>query len=79
MDRKTVRTLKEAFYKWLFAILAFASLAFLIGIIITLLSESLPVFAKIRLTSFLFGEGAGIPPLILRKWAYGPSSRHHLP
>ena len=56
MDRKTVRTLKEAFYKWLFAILAFASLAFLIGIIITLLSESLPVFAKIRLTSFLFGQ-----------------------
>ena len=74
MDRKTLRTLKEAFYKWLFAILAFASLVFLIGIIITLLSESLPVFAKVRLTSFLFGQSwyptatppeFGIWPLII--------------
>ncbi|MGO9146955.1 MAG: phosphate ABC transporter permease subunit PstC [Desulfomonilia bacterium] len=74
MDRKTLRILKEASYKWLFAILAFASLVFLIGIIITLLKESLPVFAKVRLTSFLFGQSwyptatppeFGIWPLII--------------
>jgi phosphate transport system permease protein len=74
VDRKTLRILKEAFYKWLFAILAFASLVFLIGIIITLLKESLPVFAKVRLTSFLFGQSwyptatppeFGIWPLII--------------
>ncbi|MGD0209888.1 MAG: phosphate ABC transporter permease subunit PstC [Desulfomonilia bacterium] len=74
MDRKTLRTLKEAFYKWLFAILAFASLVFLTGIIITLLKEALPVFTKVRLTSFLFGQSwyptatppeFGIWPLII--------------
>src|SRR5208283_661023 len=56
VDRKSFLRLKENTYKWIFAILAFASLIFLVGIIITLLKESLPVFAKIRLTSFLFGQ-----------------------
>ena len=67
MNRKTLRTLKEDFYKWLFAILAFASLVFLMGIIITLLRESLPVFARIKLSAFLFGQSwypTADPPLM---------------
>ena len=51
-----MRTIREGIYKWLFAILAFTSLVFLVGIIITLLKESLPVFAKVKLSSFLFGQ-----------------------
>jgi len=67
VNRKTLRTLKEDFYKWLFAILAFASLVFLMGIIITLLRESLPVFARIKLSAFLFGQSwypTADPPLM---------------
>jgi len=67
MDRKSLRRLKEGIYKWIFAILAFASLVFLVGIIITLLRESLPVFARITLISFLFGQSwypTADPPLM---------------
>ena len=56
VDRKSFLRLKENTYKWIFAILAFTSIVFLTGIIITLLKESLPVFAKVRLTAFLFGQ-----------------------
>ena len=67
MDRKSLRRLKEGIYKWIFAILAFASLVFLMGIIITLLRESLPVFARIKLSAFLFGQSwypTADPPLM---------------
>jgi len=47
---------REALYKWLFAALAFASILFLVGIILTLLKESLPLFSSVRPVSFLFGQ-----------------------
>jgi phosphate transport system permease protein len=56
MDRKSLRRAREGVYEWIFATLAFASLVFLVGIIITLLREALPVFARIPLSSFLFGQ-----------------------
>ena len=56
VDTKSLRTLKEGIYKWGFAILASASIVFLVGIIITLLKESLPVFTQVKLSSFLFGQ-----------------------
>lgn len=65
MDRKTLRRLKEGFYKWIFATLAFASLVFLVGIIITLLKEAMPVFATVKPGSFLFGQSwypTSVPP-----------------
>ncbi len=66
--------LKEKIYKWIFAVLAFASLAFLIGIIIVLFKEGLPIFKKVSVFNFLFGTKwyptytpaeFGILPLIL--------------
>lgn len=48
--------IKEKLYHWLFAILAFASLIFLIGIIIILFKESLPIFKKLSLIDFIFGK-----------------------
>jgi phosphate transport system permease protein len=78
VQRKALVTLKEGAYKWLFATLAFASLVFLVGIVVTLLTESLPVFSKIRPTSFLFGQfwyptadppELGIWPLITASFA----------
>ena len=74
MDKNSFRRLREGIYKWIFATLAFASLVFLVGIIITLLKESLPVFTRIKLSSFLFGQSwyptadppvMGIWPLIV--------------
>jgi len=68
------RKFKEKFYKSIFAILAFASLAFLIGIVIVLFKEALPTFAKVRISQFIFGKywyptyeppEFGILPLIL--------------
>jgi len=56
VDRKSLRALKEELYKWIFAILSFASLVFLVGIIITLFKESLPVFLKVKPAAFLFGQ-----------------------
>lgn len=65
---------KERLYKWLFAILAFASLVFLVGIVIVLFKEGLPIFKKVKVLEFLFGKfwyptydppEFGIFPLIL--------------
>ncbi|MCM8776676.1 MAG: phosphate ABC transporter permease subunit PstC [Candidatus Omnitrophica bacterium] len=47
---------RENIYKWVFAIMAFASIVFLIGITITLITQSLPLFREITLKSFLFGR-----------------------
>lgn len=64
----------EKIYKWLFIALAFSSLFFLVGIIIVLLKEALPIFSKVKLFDFLFGKywyptyspaEFGILPLIL--------------
>jgi len=65
---------RENLYKWIFTILAFASLVFLVGIILTLLKEAFPIFAEIKLFKFLLGSqwyptyeppDFGILPLIL--------------
>lgn len=65
---------KEKAYKWIFTVLAFASLLFLVGIIIVLFKEGLPIFRKVSLSAFLFGRSwyptyeppdFGILPLIL--------------
>ncbi|MDD5197228.1 MAG: phosphate ABC transporter permease subunit PstC [Candidatus Omnitrophota bacterium] len=67
-------SLKEKLYKWVFTALAFASLVFLIGIVIILFREALPVFKKVKVLEFLFGRfwyptyeppEFGILPLIL--------------
>ena len=66
--------IKEKIYQWCFAVLAFASLVFLVGIMIVLFREALPLFKKVPVGDFLFGrywyptyEPAefGILPLIL--------------
>ena len=51
-----MQKLKEKIYHWLFAIFAFASLIFLIGIVIVLFRESLPLFQKVKIGDFLFGH-----------------------
>lgn len=65
---------KEKLYKWLFATLAFASLVFLVGIVIVLFKEALPILKKVKVLEFLFGKfwyptydppEFGIFPLIL--------------
>jgi phosphate transport system permease protein len=56
IDKKSMRTIREGLYKWLFSILAFTSLVFLVGIIITLLRESMPVFTSVKPGTFLFGQ-----------------------
>jgi phosphate transport system permease protein len=65
---------KEKLYKWIFTILAFASLVFLIGIVLVLIKEGLPIFQKISFPKFIFGRfwyptynpaEFGILPLIL--------------
>jgi len=65
---------KEKLYRWIFAILAFASLLFLVGISIVLFKEGLPIFQKVRFFDFIFGKSwyptyepaeFGIFPLIL--------------
>jgi len=65
---------KENLYKWLFTILAFASLVFLVGIVIVLFKEALPIFKKVKALEFIFGKfwyptyeppEFGIFPLIL--------------
>lgn len=47
---------KEKIISWTFAILAFASLLFLVGITITLFSTGIPLFQEIRLFQFIFGK-----------------------
>lgn len=65
---------KEKIYKWLFTALAFSSLIFLVGIVIVLFKEGLPVFKVVSLSKFIFGRAwyptystpeFGILPLIL--------------
>ena len=65
---------KEKTYQWVFAVLAFASLVFLIGIIVVLFKEALPIFRKVKVFEFIFGKSwyptfdppeFGILPLIL--------------
>lgn len=65
---------KEKLIKWLFTVTAFASLAFLVGIVLVLFKEALPIFKTVSLQAFLGGESwyptaeppeFGILPLIL--------------
>ena len=65
---------REKIYRWLFTLLAFSSLVFLLGIIVLLFRESLPLFTKVSVTDFLLGQAwyptqtppeFGILPLIL--------------
>ncbi|MDD5021654.1 MAG: phosphate ABC transporter permease subunit PstC [Endomicrobiaceae bacterium] len=47
---------KEKLIKLMFTILAFSSLLFLLGIIIVLFKESLPVFKNVNVFDFIFGK-----------------------
>jgi phosphate transport system permease protein len=62
------------FYKWIFAFLAFASLAFLLGIVFVLFRQALALFKTVTVSEFIFGRAwyptynppeFGILPLIL--------------
>ncbi len=66
--------IKETIYKWIFTIFAFASLLFLVGIVVVLFKEGLPIFKHVKLVAFLFGKSwyptyepaeYGILPLIM--------------
>ncbi len=66
--------MKEKLYKWLFTVLAFSSLFFLVGIVIVLFKEGLPIFKQVSLARFISGRAwyptystpeFGILPLIL--------------
>ncbi len=78
IDKKSMRILKEGVYRYVFTILAFTSILFLVGIILTLVSEALPVFTHVRPDSFLFGQSwyptsdppeLGIWPLVAASFA----------
>ncbi len=65
---------KERFYKWIFTALAFSSLFFLLGIMITLLVQALPMFRQVGILRFIGGKywyptystpSFGILPLML--------------
>ena len=69
-----MKHIKERVYKWIFSILAFASLLFLVGITIILFKEGLPIFKEVNFFNFIFGKDwyptyeppdFGILPLIL--------------
>jgi phosphate transport system permease protein len=47
---------KEKLYQWIFTVLAFASLFFLVGIMMILLKEALPIFRHVAVKDFLFGK-----------------------
>ncbi len=47
--------IRESLYKGGFAVLALASLVFLVGIILTLLLEALPILREVNLAAFLLG------------------------
>lgn len=47
---------KEKLIKWLFTVTAFASLAFLVGIVLVLFKEALPIFKVVSPKVFLLGE-----------------------
>jgi len=66
--------IKEKFYKWIFTVLAFASLFFLMGIVFVLFKEGTPIFKEVGFFKFIFGQKwyptynppeFGILPLIL--------------
>jgi phosphate transport system permease protein len=66
--------IKEKLYQRVFGVLAFSSLVFLIGIVIVLFKEGLPIFKKVSISQFLLGPSwyptyatpeFGILPLIL--------------
>jgi len=66
--------IKEEAYRWIFTALAFSSLIFLVGIIIVLFKEGLPIFKEVKPADFIFGRAwyptysppeFGILPLIL--------------
>jgi len=66
--------IKEKIYKLVFSGLAFSSLIFLIGIVVILFREGLPIFKVVSLSQFIFGRAwyptynppeFGILPLIL--------------
>jgi len=72
--KKNFIRVKEGLYKGIFAILAFASLFFLLGITLTLFKEGLPVFKDVNFFKFITGKfwyptydppEFGILPLIL--------------
>jgi phosphate transport system permease protein len=50
-----MNSIKERLIKLIFSVLAFSSLVFLIGIIITLFKESYPFFSQFDIFSSLFG------------------------
>jgi len=65
---------KEKLYKWVCAILAYASLIFLAGITVILIKESLPIFKHVTFVKLVFGTSwypthepaeFGILPLII--------------
>lgn len=47
---------KDSICQWLFTVLAFASLVFLVGIVIVLFEEALPIFKKVGISEFIFGK-----------------------
>ncbi|MBN1445271.1 MAG: phosphate ABC transporter permease subunit PstC [Candidatus Omnitrophica bacterium] len=51
-----MQKIKEEIYRWMFGILAFASIVFLVGITITLITQGMPLFKEISMRSFLFGR-----------------------
>ncbi|HQM21956.1 MAG TPA: phosphate ABC transporter permease subunit PstC, partial [Deltaproteobacteria bacterium] len=51
-----MRHFKETLYKWIFTILAFASLLFLVGIILTLFRESYPLLVRHDFFDIVFGR-----------------------
>ncbi len=50
-----MQKIREEIYRWCFALLAFTSVVFLVGITLTLFSEGLPFFKEVSLSSFIFG------------------------
>jgi len=50
------RHIREEIYRFLFAILAFASLIFLVGIVLTLFREAIPLFSRSNVLHILLGR-----------------------
>jgi len=55
--RQMRRRVREEIYRWVFASLAFASLAALIGITAVLFKEGIPFFREVSLKEFFLGTG----------------------
>ncbi len=51
-----MQKIKENIYRYIFAVLAFASIIFLVGITITLFKEGMPLFKEIPFKNFIFGR-----------------------